>query len=270
MYNLLNSINWTTFGLVLGIVAVLAVVFAVLIVLVSKLCKVEEDERIGAIAENLAGANCGGCGFAGCSDFAKALVEGKAKLSSCGATASENKAQIAKILDIPYSAEEQTFAVIKCAGGLNSALKYEYIGNDGCANQMVYMGGQKKCPEGCIGGGTCLSSCTHGAVTCKDGVYIVDKVICVACGVCAKNCPKKLISFIPKTAKVYVACSTACKGKDAISNCKVSCIGCGLCAKNCPENAIEMVNNIPVIDYTKCSGCLTCVSKCPRKSIKEI
>ena len=47
-------------------------------------------------------------------------------------------------------------------------------------------------------------------------------------------------------------------------------IGCGLCAKNCPENAITMVNNLPIIDYSKCTGCKTCVNKCPRKCIKEI
>ncbi len=269
-FNLLNAINWTTFGLVLGIVAVLAIVFAVLIVLVSKLCAVEEDERIEAVSEKLAGANCGGCGFAGCSDYAKALVEGKADLTACGATSSENKAEIAKILDIPYSAEEQTFAVIKCAAGLDGTLKYEYVGNEGCANQSVYMGGQKKCSEGCVGDGTCMKVCPQGAITAKNGAYTVDKALCNSCGVCARNCPKKIIDYVPSSAKVYVACSTACKGKEAMGNCKVSCIGCGLCAKNCPENAITMVNNLPVIDYSKCSGCLTCVTKCPRKSIKTL
>ena len=98
----------------------------------------------------------------------------------------------------------------------------------------------------------------------------MDKALCEACGLCVKNCPKKIISLIPKSAKVYVACSTPCRGKDTMSVCEVGCIGCGLCAKNCPEQAITMVNNLPVIDYSKCTSCMTCLTKCPRKTIKEL
>ena len=44
--------------------------------------------------------------------------------------------------------------------------------------------------------------------------------------------PKHIIELIPKTSKVYVACSTTCRGKEVINACSVGCIGCGLCAKN--------------------------------------
>ena len=271
MLNLLsNSVNFTTLGIVVAIVAVIAVVFAVLIVLVSKLCYVKEDERVQAVSEKLAGANCGGCGYAGCSDFAKALAEGKAELCSCGATPNENKAEIAEILDIPFTATAKTFAVVKCAGGINAKDKYDYVGNSSCAAQNAYLGGRKLCPDGCLGCGDCASACADNGVKIADGVAFVDKSLCVSCGACAKNCPKQIIEFIPVTAKVYVACSTNCRGKEVMNACSVGCIGCGLCAKNCPENAIAMVNNLPVIDYDKCSGCKTCVSKCPRKTIKEI
>lgn len=267
---ILKPIDWGTFGLVLGIVAVLAVVFAVLIILVSKFCAVEEDERAVATAEKLAGANCGGCGFAGCADFAKALAAGKADLSMCGPTPAENKAEIAKILGLNYSAQEEKFAIVKCSGGMNGINKYEYIGNEGCLAQSLCMGGAKLCPEGCLGAGTCVSVCTYDAIKCVNGITVVDKALCEACGLCVKNCPKHLIELVPKSAKVYVSCSSTCKGKEAMANCKLSCIACGLCVKNCAEGAITLVNNVPAIDYTKCTGCLTCLSKCPRKCIKQI
>lgn len=271
LYNLLsNSINWGKVGIVLAIVAVLALVFAILILVVSKFCAVEEDEKVSAIVENLAGANCGGCGYAGCEGFAKALAEGKAEITSCGPTSNENKAKIAEILGVPFAASEPVYAVVKCAGGNNAKDKYEYVGNEGCTAQAAYLGGKKVCAYGCMGAGTCETVCPYGAVKVKDGVSLVDKALCEACGLCVRHCPKRIIELIPKSAKVYVACSTLCKGKETMNACSVGCIGCGLCAKNCPENAITMVNNLPVIDYSKCSGCKTCVAKCPRHTIKEI
>ncbi|MBQ8426716.1 MAG: RnfABCDGE type electron transport complex subunit B [Clostridia bacterium] len=267
---LLQSINTATLFTVIGIVAVIAVIFAVLIVLVSKLCFVQEDEKATAVSEHLAGANCGGCGFAGCSDFAKALAEGKANINDCGATSSESKEEIAKILGVPYSATAKTFAVVKCAGGKNSVNKFEYVGNYGCTNEISFVGGSKLCSEGCLGGGTCVASCTEGGIKIADGVAIIDKALCKSCGACVVKCPKNIIELIPAKSRVYVACSTSCRGKDVMNACKVGCIGCGLCAKNCTQGAITMVNNLPVIDYDKCSGCKVCVSKCPRKCIREL
>lgn len=271
MLNLLsNAIDPTAVLTVVGIVAVLAVVFAALIVLVSKVCYVKEDEKAQAISEHLAGANCGGCGYAGCADYAKALSEGKAELCACGATDSESKEKIAEILGIPFSASVKTFAIVKCAGGNNCKDKFDYVGNEGCIAENAMLGGRKVCKEGCLGGGSCAEVCIGNGITVKNGVAVVDKSLCESCGACVKKCPKQIIELIPVTAKVYVACSTTCRGKDVMGACSVGCIGCGLCAKNCPQNAITMVNNLPVIDYEKCNGCLTCVSKCPRKSIKEI
>ena len=94
--------------------------------------------------------------------------------------------------------------------------------------------------------------------------------MCEACGLCVKTCPKKLIELIPKSSKVYVACSSHCKGKEVIGTCEKGCIACGICVKNCPSGAITMVDNIPVIDYSKCTGCKVCAVKCPRKCILEI
>ena len=267
---LLASIDWSVFGLVIGIIAAIAIVFGILITIVSKLCAVKENEKVEAVQERLAGANCGGCGYAGCADYAKALVEGKAGLTDCNATDSQSKQEIANILGIEFGGSEPMVAVIKCAGGENAPDKYEYVGAEGCLLQSNLIGGKKLCPDGCIGEGTCKNACQYNGISFKKGVGKIDKAVCEGCGACARICPKHLIELIPKRAKIFVACSTKCVGKAAMINCKVSCIGCGLCAKNCPENAITMADGLPVIDYDKCSGCLTCVSKCPRKSIKEL
>lgn len=267
--NILSSV-WQTLGIGLGIAFVLAIVFSVLIIVVSKVCEVKVDERISKTADLLANANCGACGYAGCSDYAKALVEGKADLSLCNATSNKNKSQISELLNIPYKQSTEQFAVVRCAGGINALNKYEYVGTKDCLLESLLMGGEKRCINGCIGKGTCLSVCTKNAISIKNGVSHIDKTVCEGCGLCVKSCPKKIIGLIPKNAKIYVACSAECKGKESMENCKNSCISCGLCVRNCPNGAIEMINNVPKIDYSKCSGCKTCLEKCPRKCIKEL
>ncbi len=267
---LLRPIEFGSVLTVIGIIAALAIVFALLIVLVSKLCFVKEDERVVAISEKLSGANCGGCGYAGCADFAKALVEGKAEINGCSATAPENKAEIAGILGVEFAGACKTFAVVKCAGGDKCKTKFEYLGNNDCGVLSSVMKGNKLCLDGCLGQGSCVSKCAHGGIKVENGVAKINGALCESCGLCVRACPKNLIELIPSTATVYVACSTACRGKEVMTACEVGCIGCGLCAKNCPQGAIAMVNNLPVIDYSKCNSCKTCVGKCPRKSIKEI
>ena len=56
----------TLFGLGLGASIILAVA--------SRVFYVKEDPRVEAVLEALPGANCGGCGFAGCEGYANAVV----------------------------------------------------------------------------------------------------------------------------------------------------------------------------------------------------
>lgn len=268
MYNLINvAINWKNVGLVLGIIAALALLFSILILIVTKVCRIKEDEKVLRILENLAGANCGGCGRSGCADFAKAIVEGTANLNECHATDSESKKIISAINGISFEEVEPTTAVVRCNGGINCFNRYNYLGNPGCENQMYMLGGQKTCPTGCLGGGSCMQVCPEGAIRIDDDVAHIDRALCISCGACINKCPKGCIARIPLTSPVYIACSTHCKGKEVATSCQKGCIGCGICVKNCSFGAITMVNNLPVIDYEKCTGCKVCVAKCPRKCI---
>lgn len=273
MINLLaNTINWNRFFLVLLLFFGIALVFALLILLVSKLCHVKEDEKVSEILSLLGGSNCGGCGCSGCAAFAKKLADGEGNVVDCHTTSAENTKKIAKILGKEVEESEPTMAVVRCAGGENAKNKFEYVGYLGCDEKSTaFQGGQKACAFGCLGGGNCESKCEHGAIAVKEnGVSFVDKTHCVSCGACILACPKKIIERIPRRAKVYVACSNQCKGKEVMGACSAGCIGCGMCAKKCPEGAITLENNIPHIDYAKCSGCKTCVSVCPRKTIREL
>lgn len=269
--NLLSSINWTSFLIVLAILAVLCIVFTVLILVVNKFCAVEENPKIGEVSENLSGANCGGCGFAGCADFAKALVEGRADISACAATSNDNKKKIASILGAEVKDSKPMMAVVKCVGGEGVAKKkFDYIGINTCEAKSSVQGGDKVCSYACQGEGDCELACKFNAMNLNNGVAKVNKNNCTACGVCVKTCPKKIIELIPQSAKVFVACSSKCKGKDVMAGCTAGCIACGLCVKACPHGAITMVDNLAVIDYSKCTGCKACAEKCPRKIIREI
>lgn len=249
----------------------IALIFGVLITVLSKKLQVKKDEKVEKTEELLAGANCGGCGFAGCSAFAKALCEGKANLSDCNATAKANKDKIAEILGVTSDGEESV-VVVACKGGNNAKDKYIYRGYETCEYNDGVAKGCKNCSFGCLGFGSCESVCPEGAIKVDNekGYADIDARKCIGCGVCIDRCPKKIIKRIPKSAKVVVKCSSCDKGKSVMDACSVGCIGCGLCAKNCESGAITMVNNLPVIDYAKCIGCMKCVEKCPRHTIEKL
>lgn len=250
------------------ILLALALIFGLLLAILGKKLAVKEDERVSQVRKNLSGANCGGCGFAGCDAFAKALVEGKADISACSATSVDNKNQIGEILGISVSAEE-TKIIVACRGGNNAVDKYDYMGYGDCRSMELLGGGRKQCKWGCLGMGACTDACPEHAIDVREGGFaVVDRTKCIACGKCISACPKGIIKRIPAKAKVYVACSNCLRGgKDVRAICSVGCLGCGLCAKVCPHQAVTLVNNLPIFDYDKCTGCGLCSEKCPSKCI---
>lgn len=265
-----NVIDWSIVGLSVAVMAAMAVVLGVLIMLISKYCEVKTDPKIEEVYSKLPHANCGGCGQAGCSEFAKALCEGKAEISSCGQLDKEHKIEISNILGLGLEGTEPTVCVVACAGGNSCQDKYGYQGYGNCVSQNLLADGRKACETGCMGAGSCVDACPYLCIECKDGYAQINPDLCRSCGICVKTCPKHLIKRVPKSAEYYVACSTECRGKDVMSKCKSGCIACGICEKNCPSGAIHLVNNVPIIDYSKCTNCGTCAAKCPRKVIKTI
>lgn len=83
--------------LILGVTGFVA---AVLLYFVAQKFKVEEDPRIDLVQEVLPGANCGGCGFAGCRAFADACVKNpKLEGLSCPVGGEPTMDKVAEILN---------------------------------------------------------------------------------------------------------------------------------------------------------------------------
>lgn len=233
---------------------------------------VEVDEREEKVLEALPGNNCGGCGFPGCSGLAHAIVSLEAPVNQCPVGGDNVAKNIAEIMGVSSEESEKLVAFVACSGNCDNAkTDYEYTGEKNCkVMAFVPAGGPKSCNYGCMGYGSCQKACMFDAIHIVDGIAVVDKDKCKACGKCVSACPKNLISLIPYSSEYVVSCSSLDKGPDAMKKCTVACIGCGLCKKNCPSDAITVENNNAVIDQSKCTKCGTCIEKCPKKAIVKL
>ncbi len=260
----MDFMNIFTAVLVLG---VMGAVFAAILGISSKVFAVEEDERLPLILEALPGANCGGCGFPGCSNFASAVIDGKAPPSGCPVGGAECATKVSEIMGLDASSSVRQVACVGCSGGINATKKFAYEGIEDCLAATQVLGGPVKCSYGCLGFGTCAKVCPFDAIEMVDGVARVQKDKCTSCAKCVSACPKNLIEIVSEKQKVFVACASKDKGGVARNLCNVSCIGCKLCEKECPFDAIHVQDNIAIIDYGKCKNCGKCVPVCPRKLI---
>lgn len=253
-----------------GIFALISILLGLILAFSGIFMKVEVDERIEKITEVLPGANCGGCGYAGCAALAQAIVDGKAPMDACNACGDEVTSIIAGIIGKPVINEKKVRyrAQVMCSGTHDLAKKkYVYAGLDDCHAASKLAGGDKLCPNGCIGLGSCAKACKFDAIHIVNGVAAVDYRKCHACGMCVAACPKGIIKLIPFESKHWVGCMSHDKGAVTKTYCDVGCIGCKICEKNCPSGAITVTDSVAKIDYSLCTGCDICVEKCPRKII---
>ena len=256
---------------------VLGAVLAAVLYFVAQKFKVEEDPRIDEVEKMLPGANCGGCGFAGCRGMAEALVKND-DISAlyCPVGGGDVMKAVASYLGKAAPEREPQVAVVRCAGSCaNRPRTNQFNGAPSCAVVAATYGGETGCTFGCLGKGDCTAVCEFGAITMnpETGLPEVDDEKCTACGACVKACPKGVIELrkkFPKSRKVYVSCVNKDKGGVARKSCKAACIGCGKCAKVCPFGAITVENNLAFIDSTKCRLCRKCVVECPTGAIVEV
>ena len=231
---------------------------------------VPKDEKAEEIRECLPGANCGACGFSGCDGYASALSKGETdKTNLCAPGGNDVAAQIASLLGVEAGSIEPKVAFVHCNGTSDhSKKKLDYKGVMSCKMASQLFGGPKECVYGCIGYGDCVDVCQYDAISIQDNVARINPMLCTACQMCIKTCPKELIELVPlyKT-KAIVTCKNHNKGAFTRKECTVGCIGCMKCMKVCQHEAIKVENNTAHVDYDKCIGCGECEQGCPVKAI---
>lgn len=250
------------------VVTVIGIVGAIILVVAAKFFEVEEDERIGLVAAELPGANCGACGYAGCSDYAKAVVEKGDPVNKCVVGGEKASAAVAAVMGVEAGATVKKHAVVLCQGNNeNCHTSFDYQGVKSCAAAAGFYGGPSACKYGCMGFGDCVEACQFGAIHVEDGLSIVDESKCTGCGACAEACPKHIISIVDAGKKAEVLCQNKEKGAVAMKQCATSCIGCMKCQKTCQHEAITIENFLSTIDPAKCVGCGDCIPVCPKNCI---
>ncbi len=160
----------------------------------SRIFYVYEDPRIAEVEACFAGANCGGCGYAGCAAAAVAVVAGQAAPSVCIVGGPESATKAAEVMGMEVGLAEPPKSYNECAGGNRAANKYHYLGINSCRALATLYGGQRECGVGCLGRGDCIASCIFDAIKMgSDGYPVVIAEKCVGCGACEQACPKNII-----------------------------------------------------------------------------
>ncbi|GHV07779.1 electron transport complex protein RnfB [Clostridia bacterium] len=247
----------------------MGLIFGLVLTFAGRIFAVPRDTRYDELVTALPGANCGGCGFAGCEAYAAAVLNDGAAINLCPVGGADTAASLAAVMGVQITKNTRFTALVKCSGGLRARHKFRYAGIQDCVAAMRISGGVLECPYGCLGLGTCAAACSFGAISVVDGVALVDHERCTGCMQCAEACPKNIIQTVPYYADVNVCCSSRDKGAALRKVCEIGCLGCRLCEKVCKFGAIKVEDNLAVIDHAKCTSCGDCAERCPRKLIVD-
>lgn len=265
------------FSYTIATLVALGAVGAIVLYFVAQKFKVYEDPRIDISESMLPGANCGGCGFAGCRGLATALVEqDDITALYCPVGGGDTMTAVANYLGKAAPEKEPTVAVVRCAGSYCTRPRTNtFDGELSCAVVASLYGGETGCTWGCLGKGDCTLVCNFGAIhmNAETSLPEVDADKCTACGKCVTACPKMVIELRkkgPKGRRIYVSCISKDKGAITRKACTVGCIGCGKCVKICPFEAITLDQGLAYINPAVCRLCRKCVAECPTGAIVEV
>lgn len=260
-----------------AILGVIALISALILWYVAKKFAVKEDPRLAQVGEVLPQANCGGCGFPGCSAMADACVKAADKGSleglNCPVGGKDCMDKIAAILGMTIEASAPKMAVVRCNGTCEYRPQTNlYDGVKNCRIAHTTGRGETMCAYGCLGCGDCADACQFGGITInkQTGLPEVNKDLCTGCGACAKACPRNIIEIRTvdeQKSTMVVRCMNKDKGASAKKACAAACIGCMKCQQVCGSDAIKVESFLAYIDAGKCTSCRSCEEVCPQGTI---
>jgi Na+-translocating ferredoxin:NAD+ oxidoreductase RNF subunit RnfB len=242
---------------------------AVVLALAARFLAVDEDPRIETVGALLPGINCGGCGYAGCGDYAREIVLQGAPVDRCQPGGRDVATRLAQFMGVSVTLAERQVAIVLCKGD-NTAATHSaaYNGLLDCGAAQQIGGNGKDCRYGCLGLASCCRACPVQAIELLNGLAIVHPDLCIGCGQCVATCPRKLIKLIPESRSIHVLCSSRDRGPEVRKVCSVGCIACTLCAKAVTNVGISMQNNLAVVDYTIPLTGESLSAKCPQNTIE--
>ncbi|GAB7081340.1 RnfABCDGE type electron transport complex subunit B [Megalodesulfovibrio paquesii] len=253
----------------------LGFVAAGILAVASRVLYVEEDPRIEVVVEALPGANCGGCGFAGCESYAvAALNDPMIPPNLCCAGGPDVSVRVAELTGKAMGDAEPKVAFRRCMKDEGKvATRFAYQGATSCAAANLVLGGPDACAFSCLGFGDCVRACPFDAMWLENGLVRISPDKCTSCGTCIRTCPNNILELIPRRARVMVFCSTKDKGKAVKDVCEAGCVNCGACIKKCPAKCISNAGGRIAIDHTACLAygpdCdEACVKACPRNILR--
>jgi len=256
--------------LVLGLIGF---AFSLLLALLSKKLKVEENPQVQEILEALPGLNCGACGFSGCRAYAETVVKKCNIFSGCLPGGGELSKKISEILGIVGCVAKHTQVVVcRCSAREDEKkTSSQYSGPKTCKAADI-TGGVIDCSWGCLGLGDCVLVCPVKALRIKNKKVYVDIKKCIGCGKCIEACPRNLFELvrIDQAPFIYsVCCNNKDKALEVKKVCKRGCIGCGICTK-VSNSAYYIKDCLSYVDRSKASEkelLETGKNKCPTKCI---
>ncbi len=234
----------------------IGLVFGIILSVLDKKLKVEEDPLVKEIMSLLPGINCGACGFAGCSAYAKQIAEKKDILKGCIPGGDAVNSKVSALIGVKAKKAKSLKVIVKCGAKTGEKKSsFDYSGVKSCAAADLSWA-NIDCRYGCLGFGDCVQVCPVQALRIEEQLVKVDYNKCIGCGKCVEVCPRNVLELVEVTSPdlYVVSCSNPDKALDTKKVCSKGCIGCGICVKLVKDSPFELKQGLSKLNYQKAQG----------------